>query len=66
MTQAGMTFSWNDNCTNAFEVLKQCLTKAPVLAYLLFGPNAVEFILQTDASAVGLGDMLEQDGHSIA
>ena len=47
-------------------MLKQCLTKAPVLSYPLFGPNATEFILETDASAVGLGAVLEQDGHPIA
>ena len=66
LTHDGMTFSWNGDCVNAFEMLKQCLTKAPVLSYPLFGPNAAEFILETDASAVGLGAVLEQDGHPIA
>ena len=31
-----------------------------------FDGTAGEFILQTDASAVGLGAVLEQDGHVIA
>ena len=63
LTHDGMTFSWNGDCVNAFE---KCLTKAPVLSYPLFGPNVAEFILETDASAVGLGAVLEQDGHPIA
>ena len=40
--------------------------EAPILAYPLFHRNASPFILQTDASAVGLGAVLEQDGHVIA
>ena len=30
LTHDGMTFSRNGDCVNAFEMLKQCLTKAPV------------------------------------
>ena len=66
LTQADVTFSWNDDCIDAFERLKQCLTNTPVLAYPSFGPEATEFILQADASAVGLGAVLEQDGHPLA
>ena len=40
-------------------------TQALVLTYPEFVGDAVEFILQTDASAVGLGALLEQDGHII-
>ena len=40
--------------------------QTPVLAYPCFECNASEFQLQTDASAVGLGAVLEQDGHVIA
>lgn len=40
--------------------------KTPVLAYPSFEQNAAEFILQTDASAVGLGAVFEQQGRVIA
>ena len=66
LIQANTTFSWNENCTNAFETLKQCLTEAPVLAYPSFHCNATEFVPQTDTSAIGLGAVLEQDGHPVA
>ena len=42
------------------------MTEAPILAYPRFDHQASPFILQTDASAVGLGAVLEQDGHVIA
>jgi len=35
----------------------------PILAYPRFN---CEFVLQTDASAMGVGVVLEQDGHIIA
>ena len=36
------------------------------MAYPCFDPCADEFVLQTDASAVGLGAILEKSGHVIA
>ena len=39
---------------------------APILAYPCFDCEAGEFVLHTAASAVGLGVVLEQDGHVIA
>ncbi len=42
------------------------LVRAPVLAYPCFHRNASELVVQTDASAVGQGAVLEQDGHVIA
>ena len=51
---------------DAFAALKQHLVQAPVLVYPRFDLQASEFMLQTDASAVGLGTVLEQDGHMIA
>ena len=66
LTQKGIPFSWDQACTFAFNTLKNHLIKAPVLAYPSFEQDAGEFILQTDASAVGLGAILEQQGHVIA
>ena len=50
----------------AFTTLKNCLLQAPVLIYPRFTSNASTFVLQTDASAVGLGAVLKQDGHVVA
>ena len=57
---------WDAACQSAFEVLKNELTQAPVLAYLEFLPSSAPFYLQTDASAVAIGAVLEQDGHAVA
>ena len=46
--------------------MKPVLTQAPVLTYPDFSATAPSFVLQTDASAVGLGAVLEQGGHVIA
>lgn len=66
LTQKGAQFAWTQECITAFEALKQHLVQAPVLAYPRFDPHASTFILQTDASAVGLGAILEQNGYVIA
>lgn len=47
-------------CESAFNCLKECLVSAPVLSYPCFGPGQ-EFILETDASGVGLGAVLSQE-----
>ena len=66
LTQKCVPFVWTQECTEAFTKLKEHLVRAPVLAYPTFHPDSMEFVLQTDASAVGLGAVLEQDGHAIA
>ena len=53
------TFEWTSECTVAFNLLKDALTSPPVLVYPKFGPDS-EFILETDASYVGLGAVLSQ------
>ena len=66
LTTKGTTFQWNDACQTAFVQLKDKLTQAPVLAYPQFGPSADSFLLLTDASATGIGAVLEQSGHVVA
>lgn len=48
-------FQWNDEATTAFIKLKQAMLEAPVLAL----PNlSEEFIIETDASGLGMGAVL--------
>lgn len=56
-------FRWNAVATKAFNKLKYAMVKAPVLLL----PNfELEFVIETDASNVGIGAVLMQAGHSIA
>ena len=57
LTQKSATFQWGAPQQKAFSILKQSLCSAPVLAYPDFDRP---FILQTDASNVGLGAVLTQ------
>ena len=54
-----MLFSNDLQCQSAFDCSKQMLTTAPLLAYPKFGPDA-EFVLETNASGIGLGAILSQ------
>ena len=56
LTQKDTLFTWSSECEAAFNILKEKLTQTPILAYPKFGPNA----------DVGIGAVLEQDGHVIA
>jgi hypothetical protein len=49
---------------DAFLALKSAMLSAPVLAIPMTGPDA-EFDLYTDASRVGVGAVLEQNGHPV-
>ena len=66
LTQKNVPFHWNQACDTAFSMLKGKLLEFPVLTYPNFAADAGPFVLQTDASAVGVGAVLEQDGHVIA
>ena len=59
-------FSWSAECESSFQLLKSAFTQAPILMYPNLSHNASPFVLQTDASAFGLGAVLEQDNHIIA
>eukprot|EP00731_Ephydatia_muelleri_P008210 Em0004g548a len=53
---------WTESCQAALEVLKKSLIQAPVQCYKSLDKP---FILQTDASAVGIGAVPEQEGHVV-
>ena len=56
-------FKWTNAATRAFEQIKQKIRKAPILCLPDF-----EKVLEVacDASNVGIGSVLGQDGHPIA
>jgi len=57
LTEKRSKFVWTQQCQEAFEQLKQCLTSAPVLAL----PDwSQPFIVDTDASDTGIGAILSQ------
>ncbi|KAK3745260.1 hypothetical protein QZH41_010890 [Actinostola sp. cb2023] len=57
LTEKGREFVWTSECDIAFNQLKTTLSTAPVLAY----PTSKDpFILDTDASNIGLGAVLSQ------
>ena len=66
LTQKGREFKWSLKCSLAFKKLKDHIIQPPILAYPAFEKGASEFVLQTDASAVGLDAVLEQNSHVVA
>jgi hypothetical protein len=55
-------FDWTEEAGQAFDALKRAMSEAPVLSL----PNFEDkFILETDASRVGMGAVLIQNGHPI-
>ncbi|CAG2195664.1 unnamed protein product [Mytilus edulis] len=57
VTEKNQKFVWTEECQQSFEELKTTLISAPILAY----PTREDlFILDTDASNVGMGAVLSQ------
>lgn len=57
MTEKSERFHLGDNCQKSFEIIKDALVTAPALSY---PKDDGTFILDTDASLVGLGAVLSQ------
>jgi len=66
LTQKQAQFVWSDDCHATFNALKEKLVQAPILVYPQFDQTSPVFVLQTDASSIGVGAILEQGGHVIA
>ena len=63
LTRQGVSFDWSDKCQLAFDRVKTALTSAPVLAM----PDPSEpYEVRCDASIVGVGAVLMQNGKPLA
>ncbi|GJW20562.1 putative reverse transcriptase domain-containing protein [Tanacetum coccineum] len=63
LTQKGIKFDWGENEENAFQLIKQKLCSAPILA---LPEGREDFVVYCDASHKGLGDVLMQREKVIA
>ena len=57
LTSKGVEWEWSNDAQQAFDELRARLIQAPILGY----PDpTIEYILDTDASDVGVGAVLSQ------
>jgi hypothetical protein len=63
LTKEGVPFSWGNKQENAFFMLKDKLTHTPLLQLPDFKKT---FELECDASGIGLGGVLLQEGKPVA
>ena len=63
LTRKNVKFVWSDACENSFQFMKERLTTAPVLIL----PNGEgKYTVYCDASRMGLGCVLMQNGRVVA
>ena len=63
LTKKDWRYEWTDKCERSFQELKKRLTSAPIL---VLPTNDMNFNVYCDASRIGLGAMLMQNGRVIA
>jgi hypothetical protein len=63
LIEKGVDFEWDNDCKVSFQTLKHKLVNAPILSLSESGKC---FMVYTDASRIGLGCVLMQDGKVIA
>ncbi|KAG8499245.1 hypothetical protein CXB51_005776 [Gossypium anomalum] len=63
LLQKDVKFEWSEKCQKSFDRLKTYLTEAPVLVQPESGK---EFVIYNDASLLGLGCVLMQEGRVVA
>ena len=63
LLRKGVKFVWDDKCQSSFDQLKKILVEAPMLTQPTPGR---EYALYNDASKIGLGCVLMQDGRVVA
>ena len=63
LLQKNVKFEWGEECQRSFDKLKAFLTEAPVLTHPTCGK---EYVIFSDASLIGLGCVLMQEGKVVA
>ena len=63
LTRKNKRFEWSDKCEQSFQELKKRLTSAPILTV---PESDKSFDIYSDASKMGLGAVLMQEGRVIA
>jgi hypothetical protein len=63
LTEKGADFEWDNDCEVSFQTLKHKLVKAHILS---LSESGKRFTVYTDASRIGLGCVLMQDGKMLA
>ncbi|KAL5564136.1 hypothetical protein UlMin_027300 [Ulmus minor] len=63
LTKKDRRYEWTDKCERSFQELKERLTSAPIL---VLPTDVTDFTVYCDASRIGLGAVLMQNGRVIA